>query len=66
MTAYNLYNQVHCGHSEYLIEKVLREDWEFDGIVISDFVWGIKDTIAAANGGMNVEMPCTMLFGEGW
>ncbi|NLW02201.1 MAG: glycosyl hydrolase [Clostridiaceae bacterium] len=64
MTAYNLYNQVHCGHSEYLLEKVLREDWRFDGIVISDFVWGIKDTVAAANGGMNVEMPCTMLFGD--
>lgn len=64
MSAYNLYNQVHCGHSEYLLNKVLREEWGFDGIVISDFIWGIKDTVAAANGGQNIEMPCTMLFGE--
>lgn len=64
MSAYNLYNQVHCGHSEYLLNKVLREDWGFDGVVISDFVWGVKDTVAAANGGQNIEMPCTMLFGE--
>ena len=64
MSAYNLYNQVYCGHSEYLLKKVLREDWGFDGFVISDFVWGVKDTVAAANGGQNVEMPCTMLFGE--
>lgn len=63
MSAYNLYNQVHCGHSEYLLDKVLREDWGFDGIVTSDFVWGVKDTVAAANGGQNVEMPCTRLFG---
>ncbi|NLO38661.1 MAG: glycosyl hydrolase [Ruminiclostridium sp.] len=64
MSAYNLYNQVHCGHSEYLLKKVLRDDWGFDGIVISDFIWGVKDTVAAANGGQNIEMPCTMLFGQ--
>lgn len=64
MSAYNLYDQVHCGHSEYLLDKVLREEWGFDGIVISDFVWGVLDTVVAANGGQNVEMPCTLSFGE--
>ena len=36
----------------------------FDGFVISDFVWGIRDTVEAANGGMDVEMCCTPHFGE--
>lgn len=64
MSAYNLYQQVHCGHSAYLLNKVLREEWKFDGIVISDFIWGVKDTIEAANGGQDVEMCCTRFFGE--
>ena len=63
MSAYNLYNQVHCGHSEYLLKKVLRDDWGFDGIVISDFIWGVKDTVAAANVPEH-QMPCTMLLAK--
>ena len=64
MSAYNLYKGVYCGHSDYLLNKVLKEEWDFDGFVISDFVWGIRDTVEAANGGMDVEMCCTLHFGE--
>ncbi|MEC5271724.1 beta-glucosidase [Caldifermentibacillus hisashii] len=64
MAAYNLYQGTQCGHSDYLLNHVLKEEWDFDGFVISDFVWGVKDTVEAANGGMDIEMPHTKFYGE--
>ncbi|KWX86938.1 glycoside hydrolase [Paenibacillus riograndensis] len=63
MSAYNLYHGVHCGHHDYLLNQVLKDEWDFDGFVISDFAWGIKDTVEAANGGMDVGMCHTKFFG---
>ena len=31
---------------------------------MNDFLWGIKDTVEAVNGGMDMEMPATQFFGE--
>jgi beta-glucosidase len=64
MSAYNLYDGDHCGHSDYLLNQVLKEEWDFDGFVISDFVWGVRDTVEAANGGMDIEMCNTAYFGD--
>ena len=64
MSAYNLYKGVHCGHSDYLLNQVLKGEWDFDGFVISDFIWGILDTADAANGGMDIEMCATIHFGD--
>jgi beta-glucosidase len=64
MSAYNLYQGTYCGHSDYLLNQVLKEEWEFDGFVISDFIWGVKDTVEAGNGGMDIEMCHTKYFGE--
>ena len=64
MSAYNLYHGTHCGHHDYLLNEVLKEEWDFDGIVVSDFAWGVKDTVEAANGGMDVEMCHTKFFGD--
>jgi len=64
MSAYNKYKGTHCGHHDYLLNKVLKEEWDFDGFVMSDFIWGVKDTVEAANGGQNIEMCCTQYFGE--
>ncbi|MDR0877126.1 MAG: glycoside hydrolase family 3 C-terminal domain-containing protein [Treponema sp.] len=63
MSAYNLYKGSYCGHSDYLLRKILKEEWDFDGFVISDFNWGIKDTVYAANGGLDIEMFRTQYFG---
>ncbi len=63
MSAYNKYKGVHCGHSDYLLRKVLKEEWDFDGFVMSDFNWGIRDTVEAANGGQDMEMCWTRHFG---
>lgn len=64
MSSYNLYNQVQCGHSKYLLSTVLKEEWDFDGFVMSDFIYGVKDTVEAANGGQDMEMCITQYFGK--
>lgn len=64
MSAYNRYNGVMCGHHNYLLNEVLKGEWGFDGFVLSDFFYGVKDTVAGANGGQDVEMPVTHFFGD--
>lgn len=64
MTSYNKYKNVFCGHNDYLLNKILKEEWDFDGLVMSDFNWGVRDTIEAANGGQNIEMCNVRYFGE--
>lgn len=64
MSAYNKYQGVHCGHSAYLLRKVLKEEWDFDGFVMSDFIHGVRATAEAANGGQDMEMCWTHFFGQ--
>jgi beta-glucosidase len=64
MSSYNLYKGTHCGHHDYLLNDVLKGEWDFDGFVMSDFYWGIKDTVEAANGGQDIEMAHTLYFGD--
>lgn len=64
MSSYNRYNGVHCGHNAYLLNQVLKKEWDFDGFIMSDFIWGVKDTVEAANGGQNMEMFQTEYFGD--
>lgn len=64
MSAYNAYQGVPCGHHSYLLNQILKGEWKFDGFVMNDFLWGIKDTVEAVNGGMDMEMPATQFFGE--
>lgn len=56
MDAYNLVNGTHLTQHDYLNNQVLKKEWGFDGIVMSD--WGAThDGVAAANGGLDLEMP---------
>lgn len=64
MSSYNLYRSIHCGHHTYLLKEVLKGEWGFDGFVMSDFIWGVRDTVEAANGGQDIEMCCTQYFGD--
>lgn len=64
MCSYNFYRGEKCGQSAYLIRNILKGEWDFDGIVISDFTWGIQDTCLAAKAGMDVEMPNTFYYGD--
>lgn len=64
MSAYNRVRGQWCGHNGYLLNQILNGDWGFKGLVMSDFIWGVRDTVEAANGGMCIEMYATQYFGE--
>ncbi|MFZ3341062.1 MAG: glycoside hydrolase family 3 C-terminal domain-containing protein [Terriglobales bacterium] len=56
MDSYNLVNGVHMTQNDYLNNRVLKKEWGFNGILMSD--WGsTHDGVAAANGGLDLEMP---------
>ncbi len=56
MTAYNKVNGTYCGEQPDLIGGILREDWGFDGLVMSDW-FGTHSTVPAARAGLDLEMP---------
>jgi len=56
MDAYNKVNGSYCTENVFLNTDVLRKEWGFTGIMMSD--WGAThDTVRAANGGLDLEMP---------
>jgi beta-glucosidase len=56
MDSYNLINGSHATQNEFLNLKVLKDDWGFQGILMSD--WDATyDSVAAANNGLDLEMP---------
>ena len=57
MDSYNLINGSHATQNEFLNLKVLKGDWGFKGVLMSD--WDATyDGVAAANNGLDLEMPC--------
>lgn len=61
MGAYNKLYGEHCCQSEFLLKQILRTEWEYDGVVISD--WGaVHDTQAAADSQLDIEMSVTSDF----
>ena len=55
MGAYNQIRGQHCCHNDLLLNKILKTDWKFDGVVVSDW-GGVHDTRQAALYGLDVEM----------
>jgi beta-glucosidase len=56
MCAYNKINGTYCSEHHWLLTEVLREEWGFEGLVVSD--WGaVHDRVAALRGGLDLEMP---------
>lgn len=56
MCSYNRINGVHSAQNHWLLTDVLRDEWGFEGIVMSD--WGADhDRVASLNAGLNLEMP---------
>ena len=56
MSSYNLVNGVYANEDPFLLTKVLREEWGFDGAVITDWGGG-NDAIAGTKAGSSLEMP---------
>jgi len=56
MDSYNLTNGQHMTQNGYLNNEVVKKEWGFDGIIMSDWD-STYDGVAAANGGLDLEMP---------
>ncbi|MFB7275350.1 glycoside hydrolase family 3 C-terminal domain-containing protein [Streptomyces sp. NPDC056244] len=58
MAAYNRINGIPAAHNRWLLSDVLRQEWGFEGLVVSD--WGaVSDPEAAVAAGLDLEMPTT-------
>lgn len=58
MCAYNRINGTYAAHDHWLLTEVLRDQWGFDGLVVSD--WGaVDDPAASVAAGLDLEMPST-------
>ncbi len=57
MSAYNSLNGEWCGENAALLTSILREEWGFEGFVITDFSFGLRDPVKSVEAGCNVEMP---------
>lgn len=56
MCSYNKVNGVYASENRELLTDILREEWGFDGVVVSD--WGaVVNRVAALNAGLDIEMP---------
>ncbi|BDR53906.1 glycosyl hydrolase [Bombiscardovia apis] len=56
MTSYNMVNGTYANENKHLLQDILRDEWGFDGMVVSDW-GGSNSAIAAAANGSSLEMP---------
>lgn len=56
MSSYNEVNGIYANENKHLLQEILREEWGFDGIVVTD--WGASnDHVKGVTAGSNLEMP---------
>src|SRR2546421_9156246 len=64
MAAYNLVNGTAASENPYLLTEILRHEWGFDGVVMSDWFFSVKSTAASVNAGLDLEMPSPRWRGQ--
>lgn len=56
MCAYNKLNGTYCSDNTFLLREILRDEWGFEGVIVSD--WGAtNDRVEAFRAGLDLEMP---------
>ncbi|MEM6723612.1 MAG: glycoside hydrolase family 3 C-terminal domain-containing protein [Bacteroidota bacterium] len=63
MAAYNRVNGTFCTENSYLLTTVLRGEFGFEGVVVSDWA-AVYDRVAALEAGLNLEMPANRFFDD--
>src|SRR5215831_2550605 len=63
MDSYNLTNGAHLTQNSYLNNDVVKKEWGFDGVIMSDWT-ATYDAVAAANGGLDLEMPAPLFLNQ--
>ncbi|KAH6681337.1 putative periplasmic beta-glucosidase precursor [Halenospora varia] len=64
MSSYNAVNGEWAGQSQLLLTKILRNEWNFPGFVISDFIFGLRDAGLSLKNGLDIEAPFIQQRGE--
>jgi beta-glucosidase len=64
MASYNLVNGIAASENPYLLTEILRHEWRYEGVVVSDWFWSVKSTAASVNAGLDLEMPSPQWRGE--
>ena len=65
MNGYNLVNGVHCSENKWLLTDILKDEWSFDGLIMTD--WGAThNRIEGIKAGTDLEMPGDTLICRKW
>ncbi len=64
MAAYNKVNGIAASEHPYFLTEILREEWGYDGVVMSDWFFSVKSTAASVNAGLDLEMPFAQWRGD--
>ena len=65
MSAYNSVNGEWCGQNKVLLTDILKNHWGFEGYVLTDFMFGMRDAEKAALAGQDLEMPFQLHYHKG-
>ncbi|MEN8249328.1 MAG: glycoside hydrolase family 3 protein, partial [Bacteroidota bacterium] len=63
MAAYNQFRGTYACENKYLLQDVLKDEWGFTGVAVSDW-GGARSTVPMANSGLDLEMPNGKYYGE--
>ncbi|OAL44009.1 beta-glucosidase-related glycosidase [Pyrenochaeta sp. DS3sAY3a] len=57
MSSYNSVRGEFAGENHELLNEILRSEWGFDGFVVSDFIFGLRDPVKSVKNGLDIEAP---------
>jgi beta-glucosidase len=63
MAAYNKVRGAYCAENDYLLNKILKDEWQFKGVVMSDW-GGTHSTVKSALNGLDIEMGTALYFNK--